>query len=85
MHIPFKICFAIFTTFCLPIISISGSFVQAFLYENGTCTDEISEETMNQIINTNGTVDDFLDSLPSDNTILESMVCEDNSNQTIVK
>ena len=85
MHIPFKICLAIFTTFCLPIISISGSFVQAFLYENGTCTDEISKETMNQIINTNGTVDDFLDSLPSDNTILESMVCEDNSNQTIVK
>ena len=85
MHIPFKICFAIFATFCLPIISISTSFVQAFLYENGTCTDEISKETMNQIINTNGTVDDFLESLPSDNTILESLVCEDSSNQTILK
>ena len=90
MHIPFKICFAIFATFCLPIISISTSFVQAFLYENGTCTDEISKdeiskETMNQIINTNGTVDDFLESLSSDNTILESLVCEDSSNQTILK
>lgn len=36
-------------------------------------------------INTNGTVDDFLKSLPSDNTILTELVCQNTSNETILK
>jgi hypothetical protein len=39
-------------------------------------------ETYKQVINTNGTVDDFLKSLPSDNTILAQIVCQSNSNDT---
>jgi hypothetical protein len=56
--------------------------VDAFLYENGTCTNEKVNETYKQVINTNGTVDDFLKSLPSDNTILAQIVCQSNSNDT---
>ena len=56
--------------------------VDAFLYENGTCTNENLEEVSKQIINTNCTVDDFLKSLPSDNTILAQIVCGSNSNYT---
>ena len=59
--------------------------VDAFLYENGTCTNENLEEASEQIINTNGTVDDFLKSLPSDNTILAQIVCQDNSNETTIE
>lgn len=36
-------------------------------------------------INTNGTVDGFLKSLPSDNTILAELVCQNTSNETILK
>lgn len=36
-------------------------------------------------INTNGKVDDFLKSLPSDNTILAELVCQNTSNETILK
>lgn len=47
----------------------------AMLYENGTCTNENLTKLSKQIINKNGTVDDFLKSLPSDNTILAELVC----------
>jgi hypothetical protein len=59
--------------------------VNAILYENGTCTNANLARTHNQTVNTNGTVDDFLKSLPSDNMILAEIVCQDNSNGTITK
>jgi hypothetical protein len=70
-----------------PIILLGPSVrtVLAVLYENGTCINENLTKSSNQMINTNGTVDDFLKSLPSDNTILASIVCQNSSNETIVK
>jgi len=62
------------------LISSTVASVDAFLYENGTCTNEKVNETYKQVINTNGTVDDFLKSLPSDNTILAQIVCQSNYN-----
>jgi hypothetical protein len=59
--------------------------VNAILYENGTCTNENLTRISNQTVNTNGTVDDFLKSLPSDNTILAEIVCQDSSNETTTK
>jgi hypothetical protein len=59
--------------------------VNAILYENGTCTNENLTRMSNQTVNTNGTVDDFLKSLPSDNMILAEIVCQDNLNGTITK
>ena len=59
--------------------------VDATLYENGTCTNNKLTRTSNQTININGTVDDFLRSLPSDNTILAEIVCQDGLNGTITK
>ena len=59
--------------------------VNAILYENGTCTNENFMKEYNKTINTNGTVDDFLKSLPSDNIILAEIVCQDTSNETITK
>ena len=59
--------------------------VNAVLYENGTCTNETFTREYNETVNTNGTVDDFLKSLPSDNMILAEIVCQDNSNETITK
>jgi len=53
---------------------------QAVLYENGTCTNEELTNSSNLKINTNGTVGDFLKSLPSDNTILAEIVCYNSSN-----
>jgi len=59
-------------------------FSHAILYENGTCTNQ--NLTMSaKVINTNGTVDDFLKSLPSDNTILAELVCQNTSDETILK
>ena len=49
------------------------------------CTNENLTKTPNQVINANGSVDDFLKSLPSDNTILAELVCQTNSSETIVK
>ena len=72
----------IFVTFCVPLISSTFASVDAFLYENGTCTNKKVNETYKQVLNTNGTVDDFLKSLPSDNTILAQIVCQSNSNDT---
>ena len=76
MHLLVRIWFLILVTFCIPLFSSSISFVHAFLYENGTCTNEKLKETSKQIINTNGTVDDFLKSLPSDNRVLAEIVCQ---------
>lgn len=76
MHLSLKTCIIILVTLCVTLSSSSVLFVQAFLYENGTCTNEKLKESSKQIINTNGTVDDFLKSLPSDNTILAEIVCQ---------
>jgi hypothetical protein len=76
MHLSLKICIITLVTLCVTLSSSSVLFVQAFLYENGTCTNEKLKESSKQIINTNGTVDDFLKSLPSDNTILAEIVCQ---------
>jgi hypothetical protein len=62
--------------FWITVSSSSIFFIQAFLYENGTCTNEKLNESLKQVINTNGTVDDFLKSLPSDNTVLAEIVCQ---------
>lgn len=59
--------------------------VNAILYENGTCTNQNLTRMPNQTINTSGTVDDFLKSLPSDNAILAEIVCQDTSNETVTK
>jgi hypothetical protein len=59
--------------------------VSAVLYENGTCANDNFTKEYNITINTNGTVDDFLKSLPSDNIILAEIICQDNSNETITK
>lgn len=59
--------------------------VNAILYENGTCTNENLMSRHNQTVNTNGTVNDFLKSLPSDNMILAEIVCQDNLNGKITR
>ena len=80
MHLSVMIWFLILVTFCIPLFCSPMLNVHAFLYENGTCTNEKLKEISKQIINTNGTVDDFLKSLPSDNTVLAEIVCQ---NRTI--
>jgi hypothetical protein len=78
------------TKFFLAAIAISfciafGSYLhlgKAVLFENGTCTNEYLSNSSNQTVNTNGTVGDFLKSLPSDNTILAELVCNRSSNET---
>jgi hypothetical protein len=55
-------------------------FASGVLYENGTCTNENITRMSNRPVNTSGTVEDFLKSLPSDNTILAEIVCQDDSN-----
>jgi hypothetical protein len=57
------------------LLSTYFHYIHGMLYENGTCTNESITNSANRIINTSGTVDDFLKSLPSDNTILAEMVC----------
>lgn len=76
MHRSLKICFVIFMIFWTAVSSSSIFFIQAFLYENGTCTNEKLKESFKQVINTNSTVDDVLESLPSDNTVLAEIVCQ---------
>ena len=80
MYPSLKFVQIIFVSFCITVICYSVSFVNAFLYENGTCTNE-KVETSKQVINTNGTVDDFLKSLPSDNTMLAEILCQDSLNE----
>ncbi|HET6727291.1 MAG TPA: hypothetical protein VFH19_04595 [Nitrososphaeraceae archaeon] len=77
--------FMILAISSMTILSPSLLTVLAILYENGTCTNENLTKSSNQRINTNGSVDDFLKSLPSDNTILAELVCQNTSNETIVK
>jgi hypothetical protein len=57
--------------------------VNGLLYENGTCSNENVTKMYNQTVDTSGTVDDFLKSLPSDNTILAEIICQTDSNDTI--
>ena len=85
MYSSLKFFLIIFVTFYVPLINSIIASVDAFLYENGTCTNEKVNETYKQVINTNGTVDDFLKSLPSDNTILAQIVCQSNSNDTTLR
>jgi hypothetical protein len=64
---------------------VLGSYTQlghAVLYENGTCTNEVLTGSANSTINTNGTVGDFLKSLPSDNIVLAEIVCNNSFNET---
>jgi hypothetical protein len=66
------------TCFSIQIVS-NSQLSQGVLYENGTCTNEKFTNSYKQQINTSGTVGDFLKSLPSDNTILAQIVCNDTS------
>ena len=77
--------FIIIAVSSLTLLSPYLQFNHAILYENGTCTNENLTKSSNQVINTNGSVDDFLKSLPSDNTILAELVCQNVVNETIVK
>jgi hypothetical protein len=77
--------FIIIAVSSLTLLSPYLQFNHAILYENGTCTNENLTKSSNQVINTNGSVDDFLKSLPSDNTILAELVCQNAVNETIVK
>lgn len=69
----------------IPPILWAIQIVNAILYENGTCTNEKVEQISKQVINTNGTVNDFLKSLPSDNTVLAEIVCQSSLNMTFAK
>ena len=77
--------FIIIAVSSLTLLSPYLQFNHAILYENGTCTNENLTKSSNQVINTNGSVDDFLKSLPSDNSILAELVCQNAVNETIVK
>ena len=77
--------FIIIAVSSLTLLSPYVQFNHAILYENGTCTNENLTKSSNQVIDTNGSVDDFLKSLPSDNTILAELVCQNAVNETIVK
>jgi hypothetical protein len=64
---------------CFPVLLIPSPFSShAILFENGTFTNENFTKNFttsaNQTINTNGTINDFLENLPSDNTILAESV-----------
>lgn len=74
--------FTLLIILSIPPIVWAIQIVNAILYENGTCTNENLTRISNKTVNTNGTVDDFLKSLPSDNTILAEIVCQDSSNKT---
>ena len=77
--------FIIIAVSSFTLLSPYVQFNHAILYENGTCTNENLTKSSNQVLNTNGSVDDFLKSLPSDNTILAELVCQNAVNETIVK
>jgi hypothetical protein len=74
--------FTLLIILSIPPIVWAIQIVNAILHENGTCTNENLTRISNKTVNTNGTVDDFLKSLPSDNTILAEIVCQDSSNKT---
>lgn len=77
--------FTLLIILAIPSLVWIIQIVNAMLYENGTCTNENLTRISNQSVNTNGTVDDFLKSLPSDNMILAEIVCQENLNGTIPK
>lgn len=77
--------FIIIAVSSLTLLSPYLQFNHAILYENGTCTNENLTKSSNQVINTSGSVDDFLKSLPSDNSILAELVCQNAVNETLVK
>ena len=77
--------FIIIAVSSLSLLSPYFQFNHAILYENGTCTNENLTKSSNQTINTNGSVGDFLKSLPSDNTILAELVCKNTGNEASVK
>ena len=83
------ILFIVIILSCFFLFNSNMRFSHAILFENGTCTNENLTENLsssaNQTINTNGTVDDFLKSLPSDSTILAELVCQNTSDETIAK
>ena len=85
MSMPVTTGILIIAVSSLTLLSPYLQFNHAILYENGTCTNENLTRSSNQVINTNGSVDDFLKSLPSDNTILAELVCQNTVNETIVK
>jgi hypothetical protein len=72
MPVTITILFVMSASFILSVQYLQ--FIHAILYENGTCTNQNLTKSANRVINTNGTVDDFLKSLPSDNTILAELV-----------
>jgi hypothetical protein len=85
MNVPITVAILIVIATCFSVqFGLYPQLSQGILYENGTCTNEKLTNSYNQI-NTNGTVGDFLKSLPSDNSVLASLVCENISNETIVK
>jgi hypothetical protein len=86
MSMPHRISvFIIIAVSSLTILNPYFQFNQAILYENGTCTNGTLTKLANQTINTNGSVGDFLKSLPSDNTILAELVCQNTGNEASVK
>jgi len=74
--------FTLLIILSIPPMVWAIQIVNAILYENGTCTNENLTTISNKTVNINGTVDDFLKSLPSDNAILAEIVCQDSSNKT---
>lgn len=80
MAIIFVLLFVIYSALCLVLFMCSMQQIEAMLYENGTCTNASLTNSSEHVINTTGTVEDFLKSLPSDNAILAEIVC--NSNET---
>jgi hypothetical protein len=86
MSVPLSIgVFMIIALSSLTLLIPYFQFNHAILYENGTCTNGNLTKMPNQAINTNGSVGDFLKSLPSDNTILEELVCQNTGNETTVR
>ncbi|HJR86001.1 MAG TPA: hypothetical protein VJ772_11625 [Nitrososphaeraceae archaeon] len=78
LSITFVLLFGI-TTYSLIHLGSYDQPGQAVLYENGTCTNEALNNSSNSLINTNGTVGDFLKSLPSDNTIFAEIMCNNSA------
>lgn len=77
--------FSLLIMLSVPLLIWVIQIVNAIFYENGTCANEHLSRMPNQTANINGTVDDILKSLPSDNMILAEIICQDNLNGTITR
>jgi hypothetical protein len=80
-----RVTMGLFIIIAISSLILLSPFLQlnhAILYENGTCTNENLTKSSNQTINTNGSVDDLLKSLPSDNRMLAELVCQTTPNST---